>query len=124
MIKMVLVYDVMMEGLSDLYPILLTNYHISFENDMLGAWYVITGINPEAILMVGDHSDHPLCPGLKPGPPSQTPGGLGQRYWSVSFAPGANELIPVVQLKRRYRPMSATAMIMWMALVLVQMNLE
>ena len=41
MIKMVLVYDVMMEGLSDLYPIFLTNYHISFENDMLGAWYVI-----------------------------------------------------------------------------------
>ena len=44
----------------------------------------ITGTNPEAILMVGDHYDHPLCPGLQPGPPSQTPGGLGQRYWSVS----------------------------------------
>ena len=25
-----------------------------------------------------------LCPGLQPGPPSQTPGGLGQRYWCVS----------------------------------------
>ena len=44
----------------------------------------ITGINPEAILKVGDHYDHPLWPGLQPGPPSQTPGGLGQRYWSVS----------------------------------------
>ena len=31
----------------------------------------ITGINPEAILVVGDHHDHPLCPGLQPGPPSQ-----------------------------------------------------
>ena len=29
-----------------------------------------------------DHYDHPLCPGLHPGPPSQTPGSLGQRYWS------------------------------------------
>ena len=44
----------------------------------------IKGINPKAILMVGDHYDHPLCPGLQPGPPSQTPGGLGQRFWSVS----------------------------------------
>ena len=44
----------------------------------------ITGINPEAVLMVRDHYDHPLCPGLQPGPPSQTPAGLGQRYWSVS----------------------------------------
>ena len=26
----------------------------------------------------------PAVPGLQPGPPSQTPGGLGQRYWSVS----------------------------------------
>ena len=34
-------------------------------------------------LMGDDHYDHPLCPGLQPGPPSQTPGGLGQRYWSV-----------------------------------------
>ena len=34
---------------------------------------------------MGDgHYDHPLCPGLQSGPPSQTPGGLGQRYWSVS----------------------------------------
>ena len=31
-----------------------------------------------------DHYDHLLCPGLQSGPPSQTPGGLGQRYWSVS----------------------------------------
>ena len=46
--------------------------------------YHITGINPEACLMGVDHYDHPLCPGLQPGPPSQTPGGLGQRYWSVS----------------------------------------
>ena len=40
---------------------------------------VITGIIPEAILIVGDHYGHLLCPGLQPGPPSQTPGGLGQR---------------------------------------------
>ena len=39
----------------------------------------ITGINPEAILIVGDHYGHLLCPSLQPGPPSQTPGGLGQR---------------------------------------------
>ena len=32
----------------------------------------------------GVHYDHPLYPGLQPCPPSQTPGGLGQRYWSVS----------------------------------------
>ena len=44
----------------------------------------ITGINPEAVWWRDDHYDHPLCPGLQPGPPSQTPGGLGQRYWSVS----------------------------------------
>ena len=42
-------------------------------------YYDITGINPEAILMMGDHYGHLLCPGLQPGPPSQTPGGLGQR---------------------------------------------
>ena len=39
----------------------------------------ITGINPEAILIMGDHYGHLLCPGLQPGPPSQAPGGLGQR---------------------------------------------
>ena len=39
----------------------------------------ITGINPEAILIMGDPYGHLLCPGLQPGPPSQTPGGLGQR---------------------------------------------
>ena len=33
----------------------------------------------------GDNCDHPLCPFLQPGPPSQTLGGLGQRYWSVTF---------------------------------------
>ena len=27
--------------------------------------------------MVGDHYGHLLCPGLQPGPPSQTPGGSG-----------------------------------------------
>ena len=37
----------------------------------------ITGINPEAVLWWEDHYEHPLCPGLKPGPPSQTPGGSG-----------------------------------------------
>ena len=46
--------------------------------------YVITGINPEAVKWGDDHYDRPLCPGLQPGPPSQTPGGLGQGYWSVS----------------------------------------
>ena len=44
----------------------------------------ITGINPEAVKCGDDHYDRLLCPGLQPGPPSQTPGGLGQRYWSVS----------------------------------------
>ena len=44
----------------------------------------ITGINPEAVKWGDDHYDRLLCPGLQPGPPSQTPGGLGQRYWSVS----------------------------------------
>ena len=44
----------------------------------------ITGINPEAIWLGVDRYDRPLWPGLLPGPPSQTPGGLGQRYWSVS----------------------------------------
>ena len=39
----------------------------------------ITGINPEAILIMGDHYGLLLCPGLQSGPPSQTPGGLGQR---------------------------------------------
>ena len=46
--------------------------------------YVITGINPENVYWGEDHYYHPLCPGLQPGPPSQTPGGLGQRCWSVS----------------------------------------
>ena len=32
MIKMVLVSEVMMEGLADLHPILLINYHILFEH--------------------------------------------------------------------------------------------
>ena len=31
---MVLVSEVMMEGLEDLYPILLTNYHILIEDDI------------------------------------------------------------------------------------------
>ena len=44
---------------------------------------VITGINPEAVKWGVDRYDRLLCPGLQPGPPSQTPGGLGQRYWSV-----------------------------------------
>ena len=45
---------------------------------------IITGINPEAVKLGVDRYDRLLCPGLQPGPPSQTPGGLGQRYWSVS----------------------------------------
>ena len=45
----------------------------------------------------GRPHDHPLCPGLQPGPPSETPGGLGQRYWSVSMVtwppkPGVSEV--------------------------------
>ena len=44
----------------------------------------ITGISPEAIKWGVDRYDRLLCPGLQPGPPSQTPGGLGQRHWSVS----------------------------------------
>ena len=44
----------------------------------------ITVINPEAVKWGDDHYDRLLCPGLQPGPPSQTLGGLGQRYWSVS----------------------------------------
>ena len=44
----------------------------------------ITGINPEAVKWGVDRYDRLLCPGLQPGSPSQTPGGLGQRYWSVS----------------------------------------
>ena len=31
-----------------------------------------------------DHYDHPLWPGLQPSPPSQTPGVMGHRCWSVS----------------------------------------
>ena len=34
--------------------------------------------------MGGPIYDHLLCPSLQPGPPSQTPGGLGQRCWSMS----------------------------------------
>ena len=34
--------------------------------------------------MGGGPCDHPLCPGLQPGPSSQTPESLGQRCWSVS----------------------------------------
>ena len=46
---------------------------------VIDRWGCITGINPEAILKVGDHYGPLLCTGLQPGPPSQTPGGLGQR---------------------------------------------
>ena len=44
----------------------------------------ITGINPEAFKWGVNRYDCLLCPGLQPGPPSQTPGGLSQRYWCVS----------------------------------------
>ena len=44
----------------------------------------ITGIDPEAVKWGDVRYDCLLCPGLQPGPPSQTPGGLGQRYWSMS----------------------------------------
>ena len=39
MIKIVHVFEVMVEGLPD--PILCTNYHILFEDNLLGAWHVI-----------------------------------------------------------------------------------
>ena len=51
---------------------------------MASIWMYITGINPEAFRWGVDRYDRLLCPGLQPGPPSQTPGGLGQRYWCVS----------------------------------------
>ena len=51
---------------------------------MGGCYLGITGINPEAVKWGVDRYDRLLCPGLQPGPPSQTPGGLGQRYWTVS----------------------------------------
>ena len=35
----------------------------------------------------GGPYDHPLCPGLQPGPPSQTPGGLGQSMSEVTWPP-------------------------------------
>ena len=41
MIKMLLVSEIMMKGLSQLYPILSANHHILFEDDMPGAWQVI-----------------------------------------------------------------------------------
>ena len=65
-------------------PLLLPSSVISWWLFSENILVYITGINPEAVLMVGDHHGHPLCPGLQPGLPSQTPGGLGQRYWSVS----------------------------------------
>ena len=37
------------------------------------------------------------CPGLQPGPPSQTPGGLCQSYWSVSEVTWP----PNLELRRR-----------------------
>ena len=49
-----------------------------------GVVHGFTKINPEAVKWGDDHYDCTLCPGLQPGPPSQTPGGLGQRYWSMS----------------------------------------
>ena len=39
MIKMVHVFEVMVEGLPD--PTLRTYYHIFFEENLLGAWHVI-----------------------------------------------------------------------------------
>ena len=42
------------------------------------------GNQSRGCLMVGRPLRPPACPSLQPGPPSQTPGGVGQRYWSVS----------------------------------------
>ena len=56
--------------------------HLSLGNDRLNV--TITEINPEAFKWGVDRYDRLLCPGLQPGPPSQTLGGLGQRYWCVS----------------------------------------
>ena len=68
---------------------------------------VITGINPEAFKWGVDRYDRLLCPGLRPGPPSQTPGGLGQRYWCVS----AVTWPPQMEL-RRWRS-SGPSSVMW-----------
>ena len=54
-----------------------------FNSKMHGPTH-ITGISPEAVKWGVDRYDRLLCPSLQPGPPSQTPGSLGQRYWSVS----------------------------------------
>ena len=39
--------------------------------------YLIAGINPEAVKWGDDRYDRLLCPGLQPGPPSQTLRGSG-----------------------------------------------
>ena len=70
--------------------------------------YNITGINPETVKWGVDRYDHSLCPGLQPGPPSQTPGGLGQRCWSVSEVTWP----PKLEL-RRWRS-SGPSSVMWM----------
>ena len=57
---------------------------------------LITGINPEAFKWGVDRYDRLLCPGLQPGPPSQTPGSLGQRYWCVSEV----TWLPQMELRR------------------------
>ena len=59
-----------------------TSVWVLFTDVKSGLVQVITGINPEAVKWGDDHYDHLLCPGLQPGPPSQTPGVLGLRYWS------------------------------------------
>ena len=69
----------------------------------------ITGINPEAVKWGDDHYDRPLCPSLQPGPPSQTPGGLGQkRYWSVSEVTWP----PNLEL-RRWRSSGPSSLMIW-----------
>ena len=77
-------------------------------------WYLkfcscITGINPEAIKLGVNRYDRPLCPGLQPGPPSQTPGGLGQRYWSVS----AVTWPPKLELRRWGSSGPSSLMFIW-----------
>ena len=54
-----------------------TSVWVIFIDVKSGLVQVITGINPEAVKWGDDHYVRLLCPGLQPGPPTQTPGGLG-----------------------------------------------
>ena len=92
-------------------PILYVDVIILFAN--------ITGIIPEAFWWGDDRYDRLLCPGLQPGPPSQTPGGLGQGYWSVS----AVTWLPKLEL-RRWRssgPSSLMNLHFWIEIMIIKL---